>query len=138
MIKPARYFLIFLAALLLTVGCGKYNRHCQHVGQPFQLKPEQTSLIKDLDKDYIKIVRQKTPVRIQGVIKYQCRIKGAWAFIDDGSSMVFVDFMAPTGNILLPTKQYQNPIIIEGRLVIDDTVLNNYHLIPYAYEYIPQ
>jgi hypothetical protein len=127
------FFYIFIT-LLFIAGCGNRAEVFTHRGLPFT-ETLKTVTIKELDKTYPTYVRGKQPVRIQGKIKYQCKIKGLWAFVDDGSGLLFIDFEPATPNIALPTHQYPYTITIEGRITPDETVLNNYHIIPTAYEF---
>lgn len=120
--------------MLLLLGCG-HDVRLNHVGVPFIIPTDKTISILDLDGQYRRFIKTKTPVRLMGSVKYQCQIRGAWAFIEQGERLVFVDFASTSPNILLPTKKVSRPLIVEGLILPDDTVLNKYRLVPVAFEY---
>jgi hypothetical protein len=128
-------YVIILSLLFIISGCSRQTELFNHQGLPFT-ENLKTITIKELDKTYPQYLRNKSRIRIQGTIKYQCKIRGLWAFIDDTTGLIFVDFAPTTPSISLSTHQYSYPIIIEGLLTPDETVLNNYHIIPTGYEFI--
>ena len=56
--------------------------------------------------------------------------------VEDKTGMVFVDFLSSSPNIFLPVEQREEELVIEGRLEVDDTILNGYKVIPYAYQFV--
>jgi len=133
----SKYIIILLTAVLLF-GCSQKTAVdvFEHNGLPFIYEDKWTMEISYLDKYYRYFIGKNKPVRFKGEIVYQGKLKGAWAFVEDDTGMVFVDFMASSPNILLPVEQRKEEVIIEGHLHLDDTILNNYKIVPYAYEFI--
>jgi hypothetical protein len=126
---------VLVVLLILLMGGCAHDVRFDHIGLPFVVPVEKTLSIQDLDTNYRNYIKLKTPVRVMGSVKYQCQIRGAWAFIEQSDRLVFVDFASSSPNILLPTKRDSRPLIVEGLLKPDDTVLNKYRLVPVAFEY---
>lgn len=120
--------------VILLAGCGP-DRRFDHVGNPFTVPAEQSVSIAALDATYRQYIRQRVPVRLTGTVKYHCQIRGAWAFIEQGDRLAFIDFASSSPNILLSTKKIAYPLVVEGMVVADDTVLNKYHIVPTGFEY---
>lgn len=123
-----------IGLLLLLAGC-THDVNLDHKGSAFSVPFEKTMSIQDLDKQYRQYLFRKIPVRIMGEVKYQCHIRGAWAFLAQGDNLVLIDFASSSPNILLPTRKINSLLMVEGLVTQDDTVFNKYHLIPTAFEY---
>lgn len=122
---------------MIMTGCNFNNPANIHHGAPFTLEDTSITTIKEMDTTYTRLIRYNQPVRVKGTIKYQCKIKGSWAFIDDTTGLVFINFAATSPNISIPKHQLRNPIVIEGHVKPDNTVVNDYHILPYAFEFLP-
>lgn len=134
--KMRKHFLIysFICGIILLSGCGQDVRFV-HYGAPFTIASEQTLSIQDLDSQYRRFIKTKTPVRVMGLVKYQCHIRGAWAFLEQGERLLLVDFSRTSPNVFLPVRKTSRPLVVEGLVLADDTVLNKYCIVPLAFEY---
>jgi hypothetical protein len=126
-------FIIFL--LLLLVSCAKQQQNFStHQGDAFRV--QKYSDVEYLHKNYKWLIQRKVPVKIKGRIKHYDEILGQWAFLIIDEEILFVNFAVETPNITLPEEPIRKEIILEGILVTDETVLNNFALWPYAYEIV--
>jgi hypothetical protein len=126
--------LILIGVCILLTACANH-KYQAHFGQAFLIPFEQTLSFEQLDQQYTRYIARHLPVRLMGGVKFQCKIRGDWAFLTHGDSLVLVDFASSSPNILLPIETVVKPLMIEGYIVSDDTVLNKYRLIPTGFEY---
>ena len=89
--------------------------------------------ISEVDKNYKRYLRSNTLVQIQGKITHQSKALGNWAYVEDDTGMVLINFDRTSPNFSLPLNKVGNTITVEGRVSPDDTVINEYLLIPAAY-----
>lgn len=129
-----RYFLtiILLFFMLFICGCQKTAVLPEHFGRPFVCRVLNDAT--ELEKNQNAYIRRKIPVRVQGEIKYYDGVLGQWAFLKTSTSLIYVDFSTVSANISLPKKKINRELVIEGYLVGDETVLNGFAVVPYAYE----
>ena len=126
-------FILICSCVFLT-ACA-HHKYQDHFGAAFVVPFEQTMAIQDLDQQYMRYLSRRQPVRLMGDIKFQCKIRGDWAFVSQGDHLLLVDFASSSPNILLPIETVGKPLMVEGYITTDDTVLNKYHLIPTGFEY---
>jgi hypothetical protein len=124
------YVLLLCLAALTFLGC-------QNAGTPDTVLPELTlktpQKISEIDRVYQRYAKNKTLVQVRGKIIYQSKTTGSWAFVEDDTAMVLLDFASASPNFSLPLRQTGKMITVEGRVSLDDTVINDYLLIPTTY-----
>ncbi|MDR2431138.1 MAG: OB-fold nucleic acid binding domain-containing protein [Candidatus Margulisbacteria bacterium] len=113
--------LVFLAALSLAA--------------PLTL--ENPRPISELDKNYRDYARRRTLVQVRGEITHQDKAANNWAFLEDSSGAVLLDFSSAPPDVRLPRQKIGSILIVEGRVSLDETVLNGYVLLPEAYKTMP-
>ncbi|MDR1453384.1 MAG: hypothetical protein LBJ25_05365 [Candidatus Margulisbacteria bacterium] len=125
-----RVLLISLAVLALS--------GCQPTAAPeISLPPltlSQPQKISELDKNYKRHAKAQTLVQIRGKIIYQSKTTGGWAFVEDDTGLVLLDFEATSPNFTLPPQQLGQTLTAEGRVSLDESVINEYLLIPLSYK----
>jgi hypothetical protein len=130
MFRPRVLLLLGLAALLLS--------GCQPDAAPEIPLPaftlSQPQKISELDKNYKQYAKAKTLVQIRGKIIYQSRTTGGWAFVEDDTGTVLLDFEPTSPNFTLPLKQLGKTLTAEGRVSLDESVINEYLLVPTTYK----
>ncbi|MDR1997012.1 MAG: hypothetical protein LBQ83_01630 [Candidatus Margulisbacteria bacterium] len=99
---------------------------------------EKSLLISELDKNPRQYERRKTLVQLKGAVTHQDTALNNWAFLEDDSGTVLLDFSAASPNIRLPRKAVGSAVIVEGRVSLDETVLNGYVLVPATYSLLLQ
>lgn len=124
--------ILFILILMSIFGCQKKELPIEHFGKPFICAGLNDPL--ELEKNQNIYIRRRIPVRVRGVIKYHDAVLGHWAFLRTTTSLIYVDFSSVSANITLPKRKISKELIIEGHMISDETVLNGYALIPYAYE----
>lgn len=90
--------------------------------------------ISELDKNYKRLVKNKTLVQLKGKIIQQSKTPPHWAFIEDDTGIVLLDFAATSPNLSLPPKQINKTLIIEGFISPSETIINEYLIIPTTYK----
>ena len=90
--------------------------------------------INTIDKDYKRLARNKTTVQVKGKIIHQSKTAPGWAFIEDDTAIVLLDFETASANIILPAKQIGKTLTVEGYVSPDETVINEYLIVPVTYK----
>ncbi|MDR2428975.1 MAG: hypothetical protein LBD62_04140 [Candidatus Margulisbacteria bacterium] len=119
-----------LAALLLS-GC--QPAAAPEISLPALTLPNPQK-ISELDKNYKRYAKAQTLVQIRGKIIYQSKTTGGWAFVEDDTGTVLLDFEPASPNFTLPPKQLGKTLTAEGRVSLDESVINEYLLIPTTYK----
>jgi hypothetical protein len=126
----SRLLLAGLAALALS--------GCQPDAAPEIPLPELTlanpQKISELDKNYKRYAKARTIVQIRGKIIYQSKTTGGWAFVEDDTGTVLLDFEPASPNFSLPLKQLGKTLTAEGRVSLDESVINEYLIVPVSYK----
>ncbi|GBR72544.1 hypothetical protein NO1_0055 [Candidatus Termititenax aidoneus] len=131
MLRLRAFLLLGLAALLLT-GCQPDT--APEISLPALTLP-QPQKISELDKNYKQLAKAKTLVQIRGKIIYQSRTTGGWAFVEDDTGTALLDFEPTSPNFTLPPKQLGKTLTAEGRVSLDESVINEYLLVPATYKF---
>ncbi|GBR76594.1 hypothetical protein NO2_1120 [Candidatus Termititenax persephonae] len=90
--------------------------------------------ISDLDKNYQRYHKNSTLIQVQGKIVYQSKALGDWAYIEDDTGMALISLVGVSPNLALPSNKVGSIITVEGRISPDDTVINEYLIVPTTYK----
>ncbi|MDR1113529.1 MAG: hypothetical protein LBL50_00365 [Candidatus Margulisbacteria bacterium] len=127
----SRVLLLLGLAVLILSGC--QPNAAPEISLP-ALTLQNPQKISELDKNYKQYAKAKTLVQIRGKIIYQSRTTGGWAFVEDDTGVVLLDFEPTSPNFTLPPKQLGKTLTAEGRVSLDESVINEYLLIPTSYK----
>jgi hypothetical protein len=130
MLRPHVLLLLGLAALALS-GCQPDTAPEISLPALTLAKPQN---ISELDKNYKQYAKAKTLVQIRGKIIYQSRTTGGWAFVEDDTGTVLLDFEPTSPNFTLPLKQLGKTLTAEGHVSLDESVINEYLVVPISYK----
>lgn len=120
-------------ALCLVIFCLTGCRQEPEITLP-ELTLSEPQAINIIDRNYKQLIRNKNIVQIKGEIIHQSKADTSWAFIEDNTGTALLDFSAVSTNIFLPPQSIGSTIIVEGRISADDTVMNEYVIVPSTYQ----
>ena len=124
--KHLRIWVLVLGAL---TGCRVQSKNI--VLPELTLKAPQQ--ISEINKNYKRYLRGNTLVQIRGTIVYQSKALGNWAYVEDDTGMALLNFDHTSPNFTLPLNKVGSTITVEGRVSPDDTVIDEYLIIPVTY-----
>ena len=130
--KMKRCGIWFLFLVLLT-GCRVTSAKTAVLPGLTLSEPQK---ISEIDKNYKRYLRNNTLVQIRGTIVYQSKALGNWAYVEDDTGMVLLNLNNTSPNFLLPLNKVGKTITVEGLLYPDDTVINEYLIVPITYFFI--